>query len=348
MPDLIPEELGPETEAAYRAFVEASPAADYCHDLGWRDVIRETYGLRPRYFIDRDPAAGGGLRGVAPAFLLKGLTRSELVGLPFLDFGGPLGADAASTGRLVERLRKEAAVGSMPLELRSRLPLAGLPAPANAKVCMILDIDGKDKDAYWKSLDAKVRNQVRKADKSEVTVQWGREERLDDFYSVFAVNMRDLGSPVHSRKLFASLLRHFPGAQIGTAHRQGQCIGGLVRILWKRTLAIPWASTLKEHRVHSSNNALYWESIAFAFERKCAQVDFGRSSQGEGTYRFKQQWEAGESPLCWYQFDAAGKPLDHVEHVASGKLKLAAQMWAKLPLPVANLVGPLLRGKLSA
>ncbi|MDB5047939.1 MAG: FemAB-related protein system-associated [Fibrobacteres bacterium] len=342
------EEMGPDMDAAYRAFVESSPRADYCHDLAWREVIRETYGLRSFYLVDLAPGSRE-IRGVAPAFFLKGiLSRGQIVSLPFLDYGAPLAADADSERRLVDRLLREAGRKGMPLEIRSRQPLESLPSAANEKVSMVLELGGKDREAYWKGLDAKVRNQVRKAEKSEVSVLWGREERLDDFYSVFTVNMRDLGSPVHSRTLFASLLKHFPGAQIGTAHRGGQCIGGLVRVLWKRTLYIPWASTLKEHRIHSSNNAMYWESIAFAFERQCERVDFGRSSKGEGTYRFKQQWEAGEFPLCWYQFGADGVRKEQVEHLASGKLKMAALAWSRLPLPMANLLGPALRGKLSA
>lgn len=342
------EALDPGSEADYRDYVARSHRADYCHDLAWREVIRETYGLRPFYVVDR--AAGTGeILGVAPAFFLKGLlSRGQLVSLPFLDYGAPLASGPESEGRLVNRLRREASRQGLPLEFRSRFPLATLPAAPNEKVCMILEMPGRDREAYWKSLDAKVRNQVRKAEKSGVSVVWGREERLDDFYAVFSVNMRDLGSPVHSRELFAGLLRHFPGAEIGTAHRQGRCIGGLVRIHWKDTLAIPWASTLKEERIHSPNNALYWESIASAFERKCARVDFGRSSKGEGTYRFKQQWKAEESPLSWYQFDGDGKPKAEVEHLASGKLKMAAQVWSRMPLTLANRIGPVLRGKLSA
>jgi serine/alanine adding enzyme len=212
---------------------------------------------------------------------------------------------------------------------------------------MMLATGSGDADAYWKSLDAKVRNQVRKAEKSEVKVVWGKAEKLDEFYSVFAVNMRDLGSPVHARALFANVLLRFPGAEIGIAYRAGRCIGGLVRILWKRTLAIPWASTLKEERTYSPNNALYWESIRFAFQSGCERVDFGRSSKGEGTYKFKRQWEAEEGPLYWYPFDAQGRPKP-VEHLASGKLKMAADIWSRFPLPLANRLGPLIRGKLPA
>jgi len=203
-------------------------------------------------------------------------------------------------------------------------------------------------EVYWKSLDAKVRNQVRKAEKSGVTVVWGREDRLDDFYSVFCVNMRDLGSPTHAREFFSAVLRHFPGAQIGTAYREGKCIGGLFRILWKGTMAIPWASTLKDERIHCPNNALYWESISYAFEQGCRQVDFGRSSRDQGTYKFKKQWLAQELPLYRYQFDEKGHFLEQATHIATGKLGWTRNVWAKMPLRLANSLGPMLRGSISA
>ncbi len=207
---------------------------------------------------------------------------------------------------------------------------------------------GLDADEYWKNLDAKVRNQVRKAEKSGVTVRWGREDRLDEFYEVFCVNMRDLGSPTHAKGFFAAVLKHFPGASIGTAHREGKCIGGLFRILWKDELVIPWASTLKEERVHCPNNALYWEAIRYAFGQGCARVDFGRSTKDEGTYRFKKQWLARESNLYRYQFDDKGHFLERSWHVSQGKLGWTRNVWARLPLKLANALGPMVRGSISA
>jgi hypothetical protein len=223
---------------------------------------------------------------------------------------------------------------------------AAVAKPPAAKVAVFAPGDGAD--AYWKGLDAKVRNQVRKAEKSGVTVKWGREERLDEFYEVFCINMRDLGSPTHAKAFFASVLKHFPGASIGTAHRDGKCIGGLFRILWKDELVIPWASTLKDERVHCPNNALYWEAIRFAFEQGCSRVDFGRSTREEGTYRFKKQWLARESSLYRYQFDDKGRFLERSWHVSQGKLGWTRNVWAKLPLKLANSLGPMLRGSISA
>jgi hypothetical protein len=359
----------PGLEQACREFLESCPQANYCHDPAWAEVIREAYGKEAMVFVRTDPATGG-VKGLAPAcFLASAAFGKQLVCLPYLDYGGILARDAETEDLLRDKLVVEAQARHAELEIRSREPLCGLPAPQDEKVSMILSLDGEgmlseggdwigvpldgplaplDADAYWKGLDAKVRNQVRKAEKSGVTVVWGREERLDDFYDVFCVNMRDLGSPTHAREFFQAVLRHFPGAEIGTAHREGKCIGGLFRILWKDELAIPWASTLKDERVHCPNNALYWESIRFAFEQGCRRVDFGRSTRDEGTYRFKKQWQVRELPLYRYQFDEKGHFREQSWHVAKGKLGWTRNVWAKLPLKLANSLGPMLRGSISA
>jgi hypothetical protein len=394
----------PALEGACREFLARSPKANYCHDPAWIDVIREAYGKEAFAFVRTDPVTGA-IRGLAPAcHLASAAFGRHLVALPYLDYGGILAEDEDSEDVLRDKLLAEALKHKAQLEIRSRYPLTGLPAPQDEKVCMILPLreeedagedwsaveeepsaveepwvselgdwglvdgaampaaarkvvkprpakvvaPGDGADAYWKGLDAKVRNQVRKAEKSGVTVKWGREDRLDEFYEVFCVNMRDLGSPTHAKEFFAAVLRHFPGASIGTAHREGRCIGGLFRILWKDELVIPWASTLKEERTYCPNNALYWEAIRFAFEQGCSRVDFGRSTRDEGTYKFKKQWQARESSLYRYQFDDKGHFLEHAWHVSQGKLGWTRTVWAKLPLKLANSLGPMLRGSISA
>jgi serine/alanine adding enzyme len=337
--------LEPSLEKALRDFLQRHPDANYGHDPAWLDVIRDGYGKAAKAWVFAD---GDAVRGFAPCVHLKGVLGTSLVSLPYLDYGAPLAESPDAEGALLKQLLSEAAALGCGLETRGLSPLNGFTAPQNEKVAMILTLDGKGADPYWKSLDAKVRNQVRKAEKSQVTVKWGREELLEDFYGVFCINMRDLGSPTHARKFFSAVLKHFPGAGIGAAYRAGRPIGGLFRILWNKTLVIPWASTLKEERVHCPNNALYWESIRFAHEQGCAHVDFGRSSEGEGTYRFKKQWLAEERPLYWHQFGADGKLIHEVRHVSSGKLGWTKTVWSKLPLSLANALGPRLRGGISA
>lgn len=388
----------PALKEACRDFLENCPHADYGHDPAWADVIKEAYGKDAFVYVRTDPVDGR-VRGLAPACHLDSAAFGRnLVCLPYLDYGGILADDPETEDLLRDKLLAEARAHREELEIRSRRPLCGLPAPRDEKVTMILPLredeeehvpdwspvadnpeepwlseapdwaadayptesrpqrrgrtapehPAGDVDAYWKGLDAKVRNQVRKAEKSGVTVRWGREDRLDEFYDVFCVNMRDLGSPTHAKAFFAAVLRHFPGASIGTAHREGKCIGGLFRILWKDELVIPWASTLRDERAYCPNNLLYWEAIRYAFAQGCRLVDFGRSTRDEGTWRFKKQWQAREGSLYRYQFDDKGHFREQSWHVTQGKLGWTRNVWAKLPLAVANSLGPMLRGSISA
>ena len=270
----------------------------------------------------------------------------KLVALPYLDYGGVLAANPAAEAELLAALRWCAGTRRAPLELRQETPLGSLAAPVNPKVKMLLDLRGRSVEGYWSSLEAKVRNQIRKAEKSGVTVRVGREELLDSFYRVFCVNMRDLGSPVHRKELFAEVLRRLPGAEIALAELNGWCVGGLFRIRWGDAMIIPWASTLRAYRASCPNNALYWDTLAASFRQGCAKVDFGRSTHGAGTWSFKKQWLAEEQPMPWYSFPvleaepkAAAAPAG-----AGGLLEMASAVWSRLPARYANRLGPQIRG----
>jgi serine/alanine adding enzyme len=332
----------------YQAYVRLHPAANYCHDIAWRDIIQKTYQKKPLYFLCRT-SDDGSIRGVLPAFHLSSpMFGKEIVSLPYLDNGGILAHDPEAENALLSSLLETARHIRAKAELRNVQRLASYQSPANEKVGMSVDLAGLDESQYWNKLNPKVRNQVRKAEKSQVSIQTGRHELLKDFYQVFARNMRDLGSPVHSVRFFANLLTEIPAAQICSAYRDNRCVGGLVRLPWRDTLAIPWASTLREERVHCPNNALYWQSIRYAFENQLRWIDLGRSTRGEGTYKFKLQWLAKESPLPWFQFDTKGNMAGAVRHASSGPLAVFTRVWMKLPVPVSKLLGPYLRSLISA
>ena len=337
----------PDEADAIGAFILAHPQATFCHHPGWGPVLRESYGKNLFHFTLRGKDRG--LSGVIPVVALQSpLFGKQWVSLPYLDFGGPLAINPESETALIEALTRASAKEGSRLEIRSAHALASLPLPDNDKVAMYLNLGAFTEESYWKKLDARVRNQVRKAEKSGITTRWGGLDELDAFYSVFCANMRDLGSPVHARQLFSAMLSHIPGSEIGTAWREGRCIGGLVRIRFRDTLAIPWASTLAEERIYCPNHAMYYDSIKTAFREGYRRLDFGRSTKGEGTYRFKAQWLAEDSPLPWYQFDSQGHAAQSVAHVQSGKLAFAGRVWKKLPLPVANWLGPRLRSAIAA
>ena len=121
----------------------------------------------------------------------------------------------------------------------------------------------------WEALDRKVRNQIRKAEKSGLVVERGGAELVGDFYDVFARNMRDLGTPVYSRRLFEEVMRVFPDrAQIHVVRLNGLAIAAGVTYRTPQMVQLPWASSLRSYNTLCPNVLLYWDAIQFATRQR--------------------------------------------------------------------------------
>ena len=124
---------------------------------------------------------------------------------------------------------------------------------------------GTDAARAWDGLDRKARNQVRKAEKSGLTWRRGGVELLDRFYGVFARNMRDLGTPVYSRRFFEHVLSTFPAtSSVCLVDHGDRTVAGAIALSHRDVLEVPWASSLREYRSQCPNNLLYWRIIEHA------------------------------------------------------------------------------------
>jgi FemAB-related protein (PEP-CTERM system-associated) len=331
----------PGEDLAWDEFVSQHPDAGLYHRCGWARVIERSYGHVPVYLWAREQSR---IRGVLPLVLFRGaLGGRSLVSLPFLDEGGMCVDGAAARTALwsaASDLTKSEHAAS--IELRQGPPSGlGLP-PLGSKVSVMLQLTGES-GAMWKAFDAKVRNQVRKATSSGLTPAWCGVEGLDDFYAVFARNMRDLGSPVHARRFFAAILEEFSGAARLLLVRDGRrTVAGGVVIVFRDTVLVPWASSLREWRSRCPSNLLYWEVIRSACDKGLRWLDFGRSSPGGGTYRFKMQWGGRERRLNW---EANERP--SIVDSDDPRYRWMIRAWTRLPVPVATVLGPILRKRLS-
>jgi FemAB-related protein (PEP-CTERM system-associated) len=324
------------------------------HAPEWAAVIQRAYGHEPLYLAARD---GGGRTAVLPAFVVRRpFFGTAVTSMPFLDGGGPCSDSPEVAGSLVEMLADEARrLGAAFVELRcsQRLPIAW--DPSEQKVNLTLPLPSNP-DVLWRELDKSVRNQVRKAERSGLSVDFGGAEYLDAFYATFASRMRELGSPVHNRRFFRAIVDEF-GSQVrvGLVRRGGVPVGGLIALSFRETLTVPWASCLSEYRSLCPNMLLYWETIRAACLEGFRRFDFGRSSRGSGTYRFKRQWGAEESPLFWYTIPINarvnesddGSECAERDRAAGGPGRGLASWvttaWQHLPLAVTRCVGPQIR-----
>ena len=323
---------------AIRAYLARQTTASFYHQPEWLEIIHRAFGQRTMYLT---AATSHGLAGVLPlVFFSSRVFGRFAVSLPFLNYGGIVAdgddAERALLARAIDETRR---AGGSHLELRHTTQRFQHLAPRRHKVAMRLDL-AATADAQWTALDRKVRNQVRKAEKSGLSTRIGGRELVPAFYDVFARNMRDLGTPVYGVRFFEEITATFPDAATVCVVSHGErALAASIVLQHGSRMEVPWASALRESNPLSANVLLYWEMLKLAVGRGVAVFDFGRSTPGEGTYHFKRQWGATASELVWEYWLAPGRPLPDLSP-KNAKFGLAIRAWQRLPLVVANTLGP--------
>lgn len=322
--------------AEWDAFVAAQPGGTHFHRLGWRTVIERTFGHRCHSLAARD--AAGALVGVLPlVHVASPLFGRYVMSMPFVNYGGPLGTDAA-----VRALGDEAkAVGARHraslVELRSAVPLALDWPVSHRKITVILPL-ADDADAQFKRLDSKLRSQVRRPQKEGVTVRLGGE-LVGDFYTVFAHHMRDLGTPALPRRFFAEIVRAFgDSATVAVAYLDGAPIACGLGFRYGEEFEITWASALVAHKKTSANMLVYWELMRHGIADGVRRFNFGRCTPGSGTHKFKRQWGGEDTQLHWYQQAQGGEA--KTPSADDSAYAWGPRLWKHLPVPVATAIGP--------
>lgn len=337
-----------EPDRAWDDFVHSQPGATLGHAAAWCRVLRSAYRLEPFYLVAR--ASGGGMEGVLPLVSMPGLRGGrELISLPYLDTAGVLAASPDAADALLDHalaIARKQRVRA--IELRA-LAREGAEASALDRVDLVMPLEN-DVDAQWQAVRAKVRNQTRKAEREGLALlELGGDAQIDAFYAPFAVNMRDLGSPVHALGFFRAIAREFgDAARFIVTGLGSEPVGGLVAIHFGDTVTIPWASTLRRERARCPNNQIYWEALRWSVERGACQIDFGRSPRDGGTHRFKLGWGARERELDWSRLAPSGDALPLGLPGGNPALKRLSALWTRLPLGLATGLGPHLRRRISS
>jgi FemAB-related protein (PEP-CTERM system-associated) len=321
--------------ADWDAFVRARPDASGYHEWTWRDVIERSLGHSSIYLIAR---RSGAIVGVLPLIETRSVVFGHsLTSLPFVNYGGILADSPDVAAALVAHARDLGRARQCDhVELRHiDRQFEDLPVRTH-KVTMRLPLAAD----LWDRFDRKVRNQIRKAEKSGLVAERGGEELLPAFYQVFARNMRDLGTPVYGRRLFSEVLAAFGArARIVVVRMGDRPIAAALTYRTRTLMEVPWASSIRDFNALCPNHLMYWRAIEWAIGDGCTIFDFGRSTPHEGTYNFKRQWGAEPVTLHWeYPYLRGGDVPDHGP--SNPKFRLAIAAWQRCPLWLANTIGP--------
>jgi serine/alanine adding enzyme len=316
-------------------FVDSQPNATGYHSWAWRGVFARAFGYESIYLMALD---GERLCGVLPLVQINSfLFGRSLTSLPFLNYGGVV-SDSEDIGQALLAaavdLARARRCGYVELRHVAR-QFPELPCKQHRVTMKLTLVPG-----LWDTLDRKVRNQIRKAQKSGLMSEHGKAELLPDFYRVLARNMRDLGTPVHDQRFFAEVLRAFPDrTRLHIVRLKGQPIAAGLTFRTGGTTELPWASSVRDYNNLCPNHLLYWGIIEAALAGGVETLDFGRSTPDEGTFKFKQQWGAQPVPLHWEYPLVAGGVVPNASP-ANPKYRLAIEVWKRLPLGITTLLGP--------
>jgi len=320
-------------------YVESHPEGSLYHLSTWQSIISKQFGHSSSYLYKLDEQDK--ILGILPSVQLKSrLFGNYMVSVPYFNYGGVL---SENTKIAIDLMHAAGDIAKQKnathIEFRDMQAYEGDWGLREDKVVMLLDLP-TDSEILWKDIGTKVRAQVKRPQREPVSVKHGGLELLDDYYQVFAQNMRDLGTPVYAKSFFKSILETFPdNAHIVCVYHNNKPAAVGFLLGYKNRMEIPWASALREFNRISVNMLLYWEVLKYSIEQGYAQFDFGRSTLNAGTYRFKKQWGAKPRQCYWHYWLADGEEVPKL-NPDNPKYKLVIAIWQKLPVWLTKIIGP--------
>ena len=328
-------------EAAWDRFVLAMPRGTFFHRAGWARVVENAFGHATHYaFTERD----GAITGVLPLARVKTrLFGDTLISAPFCVYGGVLAADAESESVLLahaEALLKR--TGASALEFRYRDPpesLAGTDWAERPDLYVTFrKAIAADHDANMKAIPRKQRAMVRKGMQNGLRSVAGRDAAV--LHRVYAESVRNLGTPVFSRRYFRILTEVFgDDADVVTVMDGDTPVASVLNFYFRDEVLPYYGGGTAAARGCAGNDFMYWEVMRRAADRGCRLFDFGRSKLSTGAMAFKRNW-GFEAANLHYRFRL--KPGEAIPDLnpLNPKYALFIAAWKRLPLPVANAAGP--------
>jgi FemAB-related protein (PEP-CTERM system-associated) len=331
--------LDTASEVAWDRFVEAMPGGTFFHRAGWAKVIETAFGHATHFsFTERD----GAITGVLPLGRVKTtLFGDTLISSPFCVYGGPLAADAESEAALVAHAESLLVrTGACALEFRDLEPRTEaenwIERP-DLYVTFRKPIEA-DHERNMKAIPRKQRAMVRKAIQNGLTSVANRDS--DGLHAVYAESVRNLGTPVFSPRYFRTLMQVFwQDADVVTIRDRETPIASVMNFYFRDQVLPYYGGGTSLARARAGNDFLYWETMRRAADRGCRMFDFGRSKIGTGSFSFKHNWGFEPAGLHYRFRLKPGETIpDH--NPLNPKYRMFIAAWKRLPLPVANAVGP--------
>ncbi len=319
-------------------FLENHPASSPYHSRKWQELITKTFDYNNYNIIIKKNKE---IKAFLPLTLIKSVFFGKyFVSIAFADTCGILAEDSGASNYLLDNLKNIwNDIKPKYIEIRNSKKIdSELLFEKKEKILSYLYLP-ENENILWKSFDSKLRNQIRKALKSNITISF-EKSNIKDFYFVYLRNMRDLGSPQLPFLFFKNLINIFKEeSELIVLYKDNKPIGGAVGIYFKNTLEVPWASSIRDFFKYCPNNMLYWEILKRCIEKSIQIFSFGRSTVNSSTYNFKKQWGTIDQILNYQIYTFSANSYLNVSP-NNPRYKLAINLWKKLPVFFTRFLGP--------
>ncbi|HEX2930561.1 MAG TPA: FemAB family XrtA/PEP-CTERM system-associated protein [Candidatus Binatia bacterium] len=337
-----------DQDPRWDSFVLAHPAGTFFHLSVWREILERSFGYQPIYLYVEEKSQ---IVGILPLFLVKSwIFGRSLVAMPVGVYGGILAVDDDTSRMLLEKATQLAQEYKVRyLEIRGNPYLDGAAIPgANGSasrwsrkdlyVTFLNEIEPTE-EANLARIPRKQRRMVRQGGKYGLRAIFDNE-RVREFYDVYAESVRNLGTPVYGFQYFKILLEALGDrCKILLVEHQGRAVAGVMSFFYKDQVLPYYGGALKQFFQLAPNDFMYWELLRYAATRGCKTFDFGRSKEGTGSYDFKRHWGFDPKPLPYWYYTLNGHGAPDTSPL-NPKLQWAIRIWRSLPLKLTTTLGP--------
>jgi FemAB-related protein (PEP-CTERM system-associated) len=336
--------MQPQDRTRWDAFVRTCPEATFFHLSGWQSVIEASFGIKTWfYYVQQD----GQIQGVLPLAEIKSrLFGHSLGAMPFCVYGGPAvfsGSGGAAVRAMLDQAAHELAqqLGVGHLEYRGMQRFHPDDASWHTKELYVTfrkEISADDEENL-NAIPRKQRAMVRKGIK--LGLKGVVEDNVDRMFEAYAHSVHRLGTPVFPKKYFALLQKTFGDeCEVRTILTdKDELVGSVLSFYWRDEVVPYYGGGMDLARGVAGNDFMYWNLMQAAAARGCRVFDFGRSKLGTGAYDFKKNWGFTAQHLP-YEYKLYGASALPDNNPLNPKYQLFIKMWKKLPLPLANFMGP--------
>ena len=334
--DMTVRPMQPSDAARWDAFVQDCPEATFFHRAGWAEVIKRAFGHRTHFLLAE---VNGEILGVLPlAEINSRLFGHSLSALPFCVYGGPAGSSPEAKRALDQAAQRLAIeLGVEHLEYRNLQPFHTDWPGKDLYVTFRKEID-PEVEHNLNAIPRKQRAMVRKGIKAGLVSEIDTDTQR--FFHAYSSSVHRLGTPVFSRKYFRILKEVFDeDCEILTITVEGRVISSVMNFYFRDEVLPYYGGGTAEARNLAGNDFMYWEVMRRACEKGCRMFDYGRSKLGTGSYDFKKNWGFEPQPLYYEYHLVRGQNVpDH--NPLNPKYRLFIKAWQRMPLALANVIGP--------